>query len=313
MKSFLTAGLALAACAALADAKNGIVYQDNFNGDSADRPWSSGGTVKDGKMAIAEEATCTPKPVADLTCRVAEFDVDISDAGEAPSIVPTNAQLAVAAGPEVDGKVSIYVFSGSGAVWKPTGVSVTPGTVRIRMVFNYATKRCDLTVGGVPAGTYAIIGGSSATFSAVNSLTFIGATTVDDIKLADLDKKFTSGAAAGLTVTYDNLVAWGVDPTAVTEEAAGKLTAGLAPNGTATFTAKAMSANSITVPCDADNGQVYQVVITDGAGNAVDTVAATAGEIADGKRTLTFEMPTTDKKVLKFQVKASAPATTSVE
>ena len=90
-----------------------------------------------------------------------------------------------------------------------------------------------------------------------------------------------------------------------------KIESGLNPTDNSTFTATAMGAGSITVPCAFDNGQVYTMVVTDATGSK--EVAAEAGDIDNGKRTLTFTMPQTTGKVLKFRVQASAPATTSAE
>ena len=68
------------------------------------------------------------------------------------------------------------------------------------------------------------------------------------------------------------------------------------------------------MPCNKDYGQVYQIVINNGADQYLRTVAAEAGPIdtVSGSRALKFEVPSDlTSKVLKFKVNVGALAALS--
>ncbi len=314
MKSFVIAGVALAAGMALADADNGVIYEDKFSGTLDETVWNAG-TLTDGALVIDEGATCTAPTVTGLTCRVAEMKVYIAEAGEEPTALDSSdkAQFALATGSESDGKVTLWVCSGTTAAWEKTSVTVAPGSwITVRMVFTYTGdegKTCELSIDGNVVETYTNI---SASASAVSSLEFAGATKVDGMKLADLEKAFSGESnVAGLTVPYEDLAKWGVKATAVTDDQAAKLVAGLAANDTTTtFAAKSLGKDGektvVTVPCNYNFGQTYKVILLDADGKQVgDAVTATAGEITNGTRPISFAFPATTDKVVRFKIQAT--------
>ena len=324
MKSFLTTGLALAACAALAGVEKqtfdgSTTLPTGFEGDGTIELKTEGGTDK--VLAVDGTVTCANGGTASQWGKTT-FLVKAPEDATAPADLPTAAdiggcQIAVATGAAAtDGTLKVMVYQGGTTPWvEASGVTVAKGAwFTVVLDFDYSVSKVQVLVNNTSAGWFPLVTKQAMT-SKIASLSFVGSTKVDDVSIAEVNNVPVEALPAAIKgLNKIDLAAQGIVLADLnTESVQQKLEAGLAPKGDATFTAKAMGANSITVPCDADNGQVYQVVITDGAGNAVATVAAAPGKIADGKRTLTFEMPTTDKKVLKFQVQASAPATTSAE
>lgn len=336
MKSFLTAGLALAACAALA----GVEKQTFESIDVGSKPtgWTgdaaaveaSGESARGKVLAVDGTITCANSAGDDSQWGKTTFLVKAPVDATATADLPTAAdiggcQIAVATGEAITegddaGKLKVMVYQGTTAKWvEAQGVSVAKDAwFKVGLNFDYNDSKVQVLINDTAATTFFNLVTpleEEVKTSKINSLAFVGSTKVDDVSIAEVNNVPVEALPAAIKgLNKIDLAAQGIVLADLnTESVQQKLEAGLAPKGDATFTAKAMGANSITVPCDADNGQVYQVVITDGAGNAVATVAAAPGKIADGKRTLTFEMPTTDKKVLKFQVQASAPATTSAE
>ena len=324
MKSFLTAGLAMAACAALAGVEKqtfdgSTTLPTGFEGDGTIELKTEGGTDK--VLAVDGTVTCANGGTASQWGKTT-FLVKAPEDATAPADLPTAAdiggcQIAVATGAAAtDGTLKVMVYQGGTTPWvEASGVTVAKGAwFTVVLDFDYSVSKVQVLVNNTSAGWFPLVTKQAMT-SKIASLSFVGSTKVDDVSIAEVNNVPVEALPAAIKgLNKIDLAAQGIVLADLnTESVQQKLEAGLAPKGDATFTAKAMGANSITVPCDADNGQVYQVVITDGAGNAVATVAAAPGKIADGKRTLTFEMPTTDKKVLKFQVQASAPATTSAE
>ena len=339
MKSFLTAGLAMAACAALA----GVTEDFNnasgltgtaFTGDGAIVTAGSGDAPATGKvLAVDGTVTCANGGTASQWGKTT-FLVKAPEDATATADLPTandigdNCQIAVATGEAITegddaGKLKVMVYQGGPSVgWTPApNVTVTKDAwFTVVLDFDYSASKVQVLVNNKSAGWFPLVT-TQATTSKIASLSFVGSTKVDDVSIAEVTNVPTEALPETIKTLSINLAEHGVTITEINDTAkkyagltvAERLESGLAPKGSTTFTATAMGAGSITVPCEADNGQVYQVVITDGAGTEVATVNATAGTIADGKRTLTFAMPTTDKKVLKFQVQASAPATTSAE
>ena len=324
MKSFLTVGLTMAACAALAGVEKqtfdgSTTLPTGFEGDGTIELKTEGGTDK--VLAVDGTVTCANGGTASQWGKTT-FLVKAPEDATAPADLPTAAdiggcQIAVATGAAAtDGTLKVMVYQGGTTPWvEASGVTVAKGAwFTVVLDFDYSVSKVQVLVNNTSAGWFPLVTKQAMT-SKIASLSFVGSTKVDDVSIAEVNNVPVEALPAAIKgLNKIDLAAQGIVLADLnTESVQQKLEAGLAPKGDATFTAKAMGANSITVPCDADNGQVYQVVITDGAGNAVATVAAAPGKIADGKRTLTFEMPTTDKKVLKFQVQASAPATTSAE
>ena len=324
MKSFLTAGLAMAVCAALAGVEKqtfdgSTTLPTGFEGDGTIELKTEGGTDK--VLAVDGTVTCANGGTASQWGKTT-FLVKAPEDATAPADLPTAAdiggcQIAVATGAAAtDGTLKVMVYQGGTTPWvEASGVTVAKGAwFTVVLDFDYSVSKVQVLVNNTSAGWFPLVTKQAMT-SKIASLSFVGSTKVDDVSIAEVNNVPVEALPAAIKgLNKIDLAAQGIVLADLnTESVQQKLEAGLAPKGDATFTAKAMGANSITVPCDADNGQVYQVVITDGAGNAVATVAAAPSKIADGKRTLTFEMPTTDKKVLKFQVQASAPATTSAE
>ena len=335
MKSFLTVGLAMAACAALAGVEKqtfdgseiGTTLPTGFAGDGAIELKTEGDTDKvlavDGTVTCANEGTASQWGKTTFLVKAPEDATATADLPTATDI--GDCQIALATGAEATDttKLKVMVYQGGTTpAWvEAQNVTVAKGAwFTVVLDFDYSVSKVQVLVNGTSAGWFPLVT-TQATTSKIASLSFVGSTKVDDVSIAEVTNVPTEALPETIKTLSINLAERGVTITEINDTAtkyagltvAERLESGLAPKGSTTFTATAMGAGSITVPCEADNGQVYQVVITDGAGTEVATVNATAGTIADGKRTLTFAMPTTDKKVLKFQVQASAPATTSAE
>ena len=333
MKSFLTVGLTMAACAALAG-----VEKQTFDGSTT----LPTGFEGDGTIELKTEGVTDNKVLAvDGTVTCANSAGDASQWGkttfmvkapeDATADLPTAAdigagcQIAVATGAEATDttKLKVMVYQGKqgdNTVWVETNVTVAKGAwFTVVLDFDYSVSKVQVLVNGTSAGWFPLVT-TQATTSKIASLSFVGSTKVDDVSIAEVDNVPAEALPTDLQKLNVNLKTLGVSIEDINSSTtvgtsdltvAQKIESGLNPKDNSTFTATAMGAGSITVPCAFDNGQVYTIVVTDATGSK--EVAAEAGDIDNGKRTLTFTMPQTTGKVLKFQVKASAPATTSAE
>ena len=337
MKSFLTVGLALAACAALADVEKqtfdgseiGTTLPAGFAGDGTIELKTEGGTDK--VLAVDGTVTCANGGTASQWGKTT-FLVKAPEDATATADLPTandigdNCQIAVATGEAITegddaGKLKVMVYQGGTTPWvEASGVTVAKGAwFTVVLDFDYSVSKVQVLVNGTSAGWFPLVT-TQATTSKIASLSFVGSTKVDDVSIAEVDNVPAEALPTDLQKLNVNLKTLGVSIEDINSSTtvgtsdltvAQKIESGLNPKDNSTFTATAMGAGSITVPCAFDNGQVYTIVVTDATGSK--EVAAEAGDIDNGKRTLTFTMPQTTGKVLKFQVKASAPATTSAE
>lgn len=324
MKSFLTAGLAMAACAALAGVEKqtfdgSTTLPTGFEGDGTIELKTEGGTDK--VLAVDGTVKCSNGGTDKAQWGKTTFLVKAPEDATAPADLPTAAdiggcQIAVATGAAAtDGTLKVMVYQGGTTPWvEASGVTVAKGAwFTVVLDFDYSVSKVQVLVNNTSAGWFPLVT-KQATTSKIASLSFVGSTKVDDVSIAEVPvpaaiKDLTVNLET-LGVTIDQIVANAtVGTSGLTVQQ--KIESGLNPKDNSTFTATAMGAGSITVPCAFDNGQVYTIVVTDATGSK--EVAAEAGDIDNGKRTLTFTMPQTTGKVLKFQVKASAPATTSAE
>lgn len=332
MKSFLTAGLALAACAALAGVTENFNNASEltgtaFTGNGAIVTADSGDAPATGKvLAVDGTVTCANGGTASQWGKTT-FLVKAPEDATAPADLPTAAdiggcQIAVATGAAAtDGTLKVMVYQGGTTPWvEASGVTVAKGAwFTVVLDFDYSVSKVQVLVNGTSAGWFPLVT-TQATTSKIASLSFVGSTKVDDVSIAEVDNVPAEALPTDLQKLNVNLKTLGVSIEDINSSTtvgtsdltvAQKIESGLNPKDNSTFTATAMGAGSITVPCAFDNGQVYTIVVTDATGSK--EVAAEAGDIDNGKRTLTFTMPQTTGKVLKFQVKASAPATTSAE
>ena len=327
MKSFLTVGLALVACAALAGVTENFNNASEltgtaFTGDGAIVTAGTGDVPATGKvLAVDGTVTCENAGTASQWGKTT-FLVKAPEDATATADLPTandigeNCQIAVATGAAAtDGTLKVMVYQGGTTPWvEASGVTVAKGAwFTVVLDFDYSVSKVQVLVNNTSAGWFPLVTKQAMT-SKIASLSFVGSTKVDDVSIAEVPvpaaiKDLTVNLET-LGVTIDQIVANAtVGTSGLTVQQ--KIESGLNPKDNSTFTATAMGAGSITVPCAFDNGQVYTIVVTDATGSK--EVAAEAGDIDNGKRTLTFTMPQTTGKVLKFQVKASAPATTSAE
>lgn len=339
MKSFLTAGFALATCAAFA-----AIPTQTFEGEKDTTIWFGDCTVSSGVLAVEGTAICS-----NATAAVASEFVKTSFKVKAPedetTELPTGdelrgCQIAIATGAATGTnneqlKVMVYAITNANeAGWADTGLAVATGTeFTVTLSFDYMQTNVTVQIDRSSAGPYTLVTppANNATYAKINSLNFVGSTEIDDVGINEaVAKSSMTGALAdlqGLTV-YTNEVGMTLEEIASSSAGSGGLTAaqrieaGLtATDATASFTATALTTVTeyntvktvITVPCDKDYGQVYQVEITDNAGKAISEspVSATAGAIANNTRELTFLVPETDEKVLKFNVVAKAPGSSN--
>lgn len=328
MKSFLTAGFALATCAAFA-ALPEQVFDGLDNGAITDEGNWKGGVVEpkttgssDKVLAIDGTVSCSNAVGAASSEFVkTSFKVlapaDATATADLPSEGLSDCQIAIATGPEVSSgssnlKVMIY-HGGTTPGWAETDLTVTKDAwFEVTLHFDYTAKKAKVQIGGAISEFFDLVTvpANEATVSKINSLSFVGSSKIDNVSIAEAITKATlaqEGASAldGLEVYSSDLTAAGLEATDISDANVIKsITAGLTPTTSeVTFNATALSTEStqtvITVPCDKDYGQVYQVVIND-----TTTVPATAGDIEGGARALKFTVPPgLTSKVLKFQVK----------
>lgn len=324
MKSFLTVGLTMAACAALAGVEKqtfdgSTTLPTGFEGDGTIELKTEGGTDK--VLAVDGTVTCANGGTASQWGKTT-FLVKAPEDATAPADLPTAAdiggcQIAVATGAAAtDGTLKVMVYQGGTTPWvEASGVTVAKGAwFTVVLDFDYSVSKVQVLVNNTSAGWFPLVTKQAMT-SKIASLSFVGSTKVDDVSITEVNNVPAEALPAAIKgLDKINLAAQGVTLAQIVENAKvgssdltvqEKIESGLNPTDNSTFTATAMGAGSITVPCAFDNGQVYTIVVTDATGSK--EVAAEAGDIDNGKRTLTFTMPQTTGNVLKFQVKASAP------
>ena len=326
MKSFLTAGFVLATCAAFAalpeqtfDMTPGkIETEGNWYGGTVVEEETAGKVLAiDGTVSCSNAVNSTESEFVKTSFKVLA-PADATATMDLPSDGLTDCQIAIATGDEVSSgssnlKVMIY-HGGTNSGWAETGLTVAKGAwFEVTLHFDYTAKKAKVQIGGAISEFFDLVTvpANEATASKINSLSFVGSSKIDNVSIDEAITKATlaaEGASAldGLEVYSSDLTAAGLETTAISNANVIKsITAGLTPTTSeVTFNATALSTDStqtvITVPCDKDYGQVYQVVIND-----TTTVPATAGDIEGGARALTFTVPSelASTKVLKFQVK----------
>lgn len=337
MKSFLTASLVLATCAAFA----AIPTQTfDVDGDKDQAIWFGDGTVSGGVLVVEGTEICSNATEAVASEFVkTSFRVKAPKEGMATADLPTGeevagCQIAVATGEAGTGddadKLKVMVFSKTNATeagWAETGLTVpTNEWFEVALSFNYESKTASIQIGSPSIQIGSQVAGPftnvtvSATTAKINSLNFVGSASLDDVLIDEaLPKSELASTLYGLQIYTNSLPA---DVAAAVATANLKtdnnytkhIEAGLTPsdaplafNATAltTVTEDNTVKTVITVPCDADFGQVYKVVIT-GANGEIDgsPVTAKAGAISENSRALKFVMPTTTEKVLKFTVQS---------
>ena len=323
MKAFLTAGLALATCAAFA-----AIPTQTFDSEKDTTIWFGDGTVSGGVLAVEGTAICSnATTAADSEFVKTSFKVKAPE--DETTELPTGdelagCQIAIATGDATGTnneqlKVMVYEKTGASAAWTETGLTVTTGTeFTVTLSFDYMQTNVTVKVGSSSAGPYTLVTppANNATIAKINSLNFVGSTEIDDVGIDEaLAKSQLASTLDGLQI-YTNSLPAGVTAANLTEDNnyTKHIEAGLTPsNETLVFNATGLSTVTedntvktvITVPCNADYGQVYKVVIT-GATGAIDgsPVTAEAGAISENSRALKFVVPATTEKVLKFTVQS---------
>lgn len=345
MKAFLTAGLALATCAAFAAVK------ENFDATAVDSLPASGWTgdgkvqVKTGGSADSEHSlaidgtvTCTNSGATPSEFAKTSFLVKAPSEGTATTDLPTGddvagCQIAVATGEATGDNLKVMVFSKTNATeagWAETGLTVpTNEWFEVALDFDYsaALRKATVSINGTAVSPYTLVSQpASQAVTNIASLAFVGAAEIDEVLIDEaLPKSELASTLYGLQIYTNSLPAEVAAAVATANlktdnNCIKHIEAGLTPSGDElVFNATALSTVTennvvktvITVPCDADFGQVYKVVITDAAGAAIpgiSPVAAEAGAISGNSRALKFQVPATEAKVLKFNVEVGAPA-----
>ena len=336
MKSFLTAGLALAACAALAGVEKqtfdgSTTLPTGFEGDGTIELKTEGGTDK--VLAVDGTVTCANGGTASQWSKTT-FLVKAPEDATAPADLPTAAdiggcQIAVATGAEATDttKLKVMVYQGGTTpAWvEAQNVTVAKGAwFTVVLDFDYSVSKVQVLVNGTSAGWFPLVT-TQATTSKIASLSFVGSTKVDDVSIAEVTNVPTEAlplAIKGLDkidlaaqgVTIDQIVANAtVGTSGLTVQQ--KIESGLNPKDDSKFTATALAPAAdgklaITVPCAFDNGQAYEVYVN---GVKVDSTKAIVKDGNDKITGVNLTFAPGDAKVLKVQVKAVAPATTSAE
>lgn len=322
MKSFLTAGLALAACAALAGVEKqtfdgSTTLPTGFEGDGTIELKTEGGTDK--VLAVDGTVTCANGGTASQWGKTT-FLVKAPEDATAPADLPTAAdiggcQIAVATGAAAtDGTLKVMVYQGGTTPWvEASGVTVAKGAwFTVVLDFDYSASKVQVLVNDTSAGWFPLVT-KQATTSKIASLSFVGSTKVDDVSIAEVPvpaaiKDLTVNLET-LGVTIDQIVANAtVGTSGLTVQQ--KIESGLNPKDDSKFTATALAPAAdgklaITVPCAFDNGQTYEVYVNDVK------VDSTKEIVKDGNDKITgvnLAFAPGAAKVLKVQVKAVAPS-----
>lgn len=332
MKSFLTASLVLATCAAFA----AIPTQTfDVDGDKDQAIWFGDGTVSGGVLVVEGTEICSNATGAVESEFVkTSFKVKAPEEGIATADLPTGdevagCQIAVATGPATGDNLKVMVFSKTNATeagWAETGLTVpTNKWFDVALSFNYESQTASIQIssqeiGSQVAGPFTNVTVTAAT-AKINSLNFVGSASLDDVLIDEaLPKSALVSTLDGLQIYTNSLPAAVAAAVATADLTTDNnytkhIEAGLTPSAdTLAFNATALSTVTennvvktvITVPCDADFGQVYKVVVTKADGTPIlgSPVAAEAGAISENSRALKFLMPTTTEKVLKFTVQS---------
>ena len=335
MKSFLTVGLAMAACAALA----GVEKQTFESIDVGSKPtgWTgdaaaveaSGESARGKVLAVDGTVTCANSAGDASQWGKTTFLVKAPE--DATADLPTaadigdNCQIAVATGEAAtDTTLKVMVYQGGPSVgWTPApNVTVTKGAwFPVVLDFDYSASKVQVLVDGRSAGWFPLVTPleAGAKTSKVNSLSFVGSTKVDDVSIAEVDNVPAEALPADLQKLNVNLATLGVSiedincSTPVGNSGltvAQKIESGLNPKDDSTFTATALAPAAdgklaITVPCAFDNGQAYEVYVND---VKVDSTKAIVKDGNDKITGVNLTFAPGDAKVLKVQVKAVAPS-----
>lgn len=331
MKSFLTVGLAMAACAALAgvekqtfnDSEIGTTLPTGFEGDGTIELKTEGGTDK--VLAVDGTVTCANEGTASQWGKTT-FLVKAPEDATAPADLPTAAdiggcQIAVATGAAAtDGTLKVMVYQGGTTPWvEASGVTVAKGAwFTVVLDFDYSVSKVQVLVNNTSAGWFPLVTKQAMT-SKIASLSFVGSTKVDDVSIAEVDNVPVEALPADLQKLNVNLATLGVSIEDINRSTpvgnsgltvAQKIESGLNPKDDSTFTATALAPAAdgklaITVPCAFDNGQAYEVYVN---GEKVDSTKAIVKDGNDKITGVNLTFAPGDAKVLKVQVKAVAPS-----
>ena len=336
MKSFLTAGFALATCAAFAAlqeqvfdglADGSITAEGNWKGGVVE-PKTTGSSDK--VLAIDGTVSCSNAVGAASSEFVkTSFKVLAPADATATTDLPTgteleDCQIAIATGPyatETETTLKVMVYRGGDSpAWTETGLTVATGAwFTVTLHFDYTAKTAKVEIGGAYSDPVALVTKpeSNVNVAKINSLSFVGSSKIDNVSIAEAIAQNSLASTLQGFELYESELPSGVAGNLNTgNNYTEHIEAGLTPvDETLVFNATALSTDStetvITVPCNKDYGQVYQIVINNGADQYLRTVAAEAGPIdtVSGSRALKFEVPSDlTSKVLKFQVKVGALA-----
>ena len=331
MKSFLTAGFALATCAAFA-----AMPEQDFDGlgDGAitDEGNWKGGVVEpkttgseDKVLAIDGTVSCS-NDVNSASSEFVKTSFKVLAPADATADLPTgtelaDCQIAIATGDEVSSgssNLKVMVYQGATTGWVSSGLTVAKDDwFEVTLHFDYTAQKAKVQIGNnVSTNLFNLVTAPNGTTAKINSLSFVGSSKIDNVSIDEAITRATlteksAGALVGLEVYQSDLTAASLETKDLSNANVIKsITAGLTPTTSeVTFNATALSTEStqtvITVPCDKDYGQVYNIAINDGT--TTTKVEAEAGAIQDNSRALKFSIPSS-ARVLKFQVEASAPS-----
>lgn len=330
MKSFLTVGLTMAACAALAGVEKqtfdgseiGTTLPTGFKGDGTIELKTEG--VTDNKvLAVDGTVTCANGGTASQwgkTTFLVKAPVDATATADLPTAADIGGcQIAVATGAAAtDTTLKVMVYRGkqgeeTNPVWEETNVTVAKDAwFTVVLDFDYSASKVQVLVNNTSAGWFPLVT-TQATTSKIASLSFVGSTKVDDVSIAEVPvpaaiKDLTVNLET-LGVTIDQIVANAtVGTSGLTVQQ--KIESGLNPKDDSKFTATALAPAAegklaITVPCAFDNGQTYEVYVNDVKVDSTKEIVKDGNDKITGVN-LTFAPGAA--KVLKVQVKAVAPS-----
>ena len=332
-----------------------------FPASGASGVWSgNGGTVVEGN---ADSEVTSPLPTAtttkvlniagDVKCTPADsantLDVMVKltavDELETPNDNPQVA-LAVAKNASDSSKVDLKIYAKKTANateatdWIGLKAGLTAETwARITLFFDYTKGTVRVSYNCEYIGDYYLIN----TGSKINSLTFSGSTSIDDVVMTataaeeynpykdasgnELKKEVTVGTGEKLDVSLNDLAKWGVSASADLTEVvasdgsgmkiADKLVAGLTPVDGKKFELKTMAitANTatLTFPGTAPNERYTVIASTDKDGNSpISGAKTTISNDGTGKKA-EVTLPENPPDVIYFKVKAAVPAVPAAE
>lgn len=292
-------------------------------------------------LNIAGDVVCTPAASAntlDVMVKLTAVD-ELETPNDNPQVA-----LAVAKNTN-ENQVDLKIYAkqtadAANATWIGLKAGLTAEAwARITLFFDYPNGKVRVSYNCEYIGDYYLIN----TDSKINSLTFSGSTSIDDVVMTataaeeynpykdalgdDLKKEVTVGKGEKLNVSLNDLAKWGVSASAdlttvdASDESgmkiADKLVAGLTPVDGKKFELQTMAITetdaTLTFPGTAPKERYTVIASTDKDGNSpISGATTTISNDGTGNKAV-VKLPENPPDVIYFKVKAAVPAVPAAE